>query len=494
MHKKLPFIALTWLAGCAPIEYYQTSCGPAEEWCPALTQVSIAPCEPEILPVPCPNRVLDLGIMIDIALQNNPDTRGTWNDARVAAAGLGVAKAPMYPTADLTETYEIGDQVFRTGGVNFTAVDNKSGQNVTTGGGRLKSYKSVESQLVLNYLLWDFGGRNASVESARELLFAADWVHNRAIQDVIFSVIDNYYLVQETKALLKAEDQDLEESQKNYEAALAQFEAGVKTKADVLQAKANLVQVQLRIVQLQGVLDTNYGKLAYAMGVPPDTRLNIVDVPKKVPTDDSMDQDVEQLITDGLMNRPDLAGAYAELLSRQADITVALSAGLPYLSANGSFLKTHYINNNIFDSHLYTGSIALNVPLFSGFLYEYQRKQAEAAADSAFENLRKKEQDIILDIVTSYYAFITAKKTVIYSEEFLDSALQNYEVAYGSYRAGVNSILDLLTAQKTLADARAARIQAIATWYRSLIHIAYSTGTINKNDSIPNKFKTREKK
>lgn len=494
MYKKLPFIALMWLAGCAPIEYYQISCGPAEEWCPALTQVSIAPCEPEILPVPCPDRVLDLGIMIDIALQNNPDTRGTWNDARAAAAGLGVAKAPMYPTADLTETYEVGDQVFRIAGINFANIGTQTGLNATTGGGRLKSYKSVKSQLVLNYLLWDFGGRNASIESARELLFAADWAHNRAIQDVIFSVIDNYYLVQETKALLKAEDQDLEDAQKSYDAALAQFESGVKTKADVLQAKANLVQVHLRIVQLKGALDTNYGKLAYSLGVPPDTPLNVVDVPKKVPTDDSMVQNIEQLITDGLMNRPDLAAAYAELLSRQADITAALSAGMPYLSANGSFLKTHYINNNLFDSHLYTGSIALNMPLFEGFLYEYQRKQAEAAADSAFENLRKKEQNIILDILTSYYAFTTAKKTVLYSEEYLESAQQNYDVAYGRYRAGIGSILDLVTAQKTLADARAARIQAIAKWYRSLVHIAYSTGTINKNDSIPNKFKTREKK
>ena len=54
------------------------------------------------------------------------------------------------------------------------------------------------------------------------------------------------------------------------------------------------------------------------------------------------------------------------------------------------------------------------------------------------------------------------------TRDLLASALQSAEVADGRYRAGVGSILDLLTAQSALADARSQEAQARSLWFLSM--------------------------
>jgi outer membrane protein TolC len=51
-------------------------------------------------------------------------------------------------------------------------------------------------------------------------------------------------------------------------------------------------------------------------------------------------------------------------------------------------------------------------------------------------------------------------------------------VADGRYRAGVGSILDLLTAQSALADARSQEAQARSLWFLSMAQLAYATGAL----------------
>jgi outer membrane protein len=56
-------------------------------------------------------------------------------------------------------------------------------------------------------------------------------------------------------------------------------------------------------------------------------------------------------------------------------------------------------------------------------------------------------------------------------------------VALGRYKAGVGSILDLLSAQSALESARAQRVQATADWYVSLAALARDTGTLTASSS-----------
>ena len=71
-----------------------------------------------------------------------------------------------------------------------------------------------------------------------------------------------------------------------------------------------------------------------------------------------------------------------------------------------------------------------------------------------------------------------AEKQVGSAQDLLASASQSAEVAQGRYKAGVGSILDLLTAQTALANARAQEVQARANWLLSITSLAHDTGSL----------------
>jgi outer membrane protein TolC len=81
-------------------------------------------------------------------------------------------------------------------------------------------------------------------------------------------------------------------------------------------------------------------------------------------------------------------------------------------------------------------------------------------------------------VFTSYYALQTATQRVSTSAELLSSAVQSEEVARGRYAEGVGSILDLLTAQSALADARAQAVLSRWTWYASLAQLSHDAGIL----------------
>ena len=64
------------------------------------------------------------------------------------------------------------------------------------------------------------------------------------------------------------------------------------------------------------------------------------------------------------------------------------------------------------------------------------------------------------------------------TRDLLASAAQSAEVAQGRYKAGVGSILDLLTAQSALANARSEEAQARSLWFLSVAQLAHATGVL----------------
>ena len=88
------------------------------------------------------------------------------------------------------------------------------------------------------------------------------------------------------------------------------------------------------------------------------------------------------------------------------------------------------------------------------------------------------EQQVILQVWQSYQSVKTAEKQVGSARDLLASARQSAEVADGRYKAGVGSILDLLTAQTALANARAQEVQARANWLLSITSLAHDTGSL----------------
>ena len=88
-------------------------------------------------------------------------------------------------------------------------------------------------------------------------------------------------------------------------------------------------------------------------------------------------------------------------------------------------------------------------------------------------------------VVTSYVNLHTASARVRTANVLLSSAQQSEDVARGRYKAGVGTILDLLTAQSALSSARAQQAQARWTWATALAQLAHDVGVLGVHGEAP---------
>ncbi|MDP9359874.1 MAG: TolC family protein [Acidobacteriota bacterium] len=429
-----------------------TPATPASTWTPPKNAVPPTVAGSTDLVLPTAFARLELAQIVDLALSNNPLTRTTWLEARASEANLGSVRAAYLPTVDL--------------GASLTRAHTISSTATTL----------AAPALSLNYLLFDFGGRNAATEAARQTLIAADYTHNQALQDVILRVEQAYYDYLDAKALLIAQTSTIKERQTSLDSADARHRAGVATIADVLQARTALSQAQLTYETIDGNLHRLQGTIATTMGLPAATPFEVGELPLDVPARQVSDA-VESLIGRAVAERPDLAAARAAIERARARVTVMRAQGLPSVGLGASVAPvfTNGINQH---TTPYSAGVSLRFPLFTGFRNTYDVRAAEIETQLAAENARGLEQQINLQVWTSYYDLQTAMQRLTTSRDLLRNAQESVDVALGRYRAGIGNILDLLTAEAALENARAEEVQARTDWFLSVAQLAHDTGTL----------------
>jgi outer membrane protein TolC len=220
------------------------------------------------------------------------------------------------------------------------------------------------------------------------------------------------------------------------------------------------------------------GALATAVGVPATVPVDVGDLPEDLPLERTV-ASIDELIARASAERPDLAARRFEAEAAQQHIQSVRAEGLPKLFANGSVNRTYYYNATGSPySDNYAGSILLRIPVFTGLDTVYSTKKAKEEAAVAQAAATRAQDQVTLDVWTSYYAVQTATQTVKTSRDLLASAGQSAEVEQGRYKEGVGSILDLLSAQAALANARAQDVEARSFWFLSMAQLAYATGAL----------------
>jgi len=405
---------------------------------------------------------------LSIALELNPHTQGTWAHAQASYYGQEMALSNYYPT--LSETGQLIAQ-------NTTLHPKRDDQGNTFDNGEVGKTTTYYSNLALSYLLFDFGGREANYRVARAQLASANWTHNRTIQDVLISVIRQYLDYVTNKGLAEARREDLENAQKNLEAAQARFEVAVGTKVDVLQAQSNQIKAQLALEQIEGNVKIALGSLAAAMGLPVTTQLQVPDLPTDLPFH-QIAGDLDALVETAKNRRPDLLARQADLIAQMEAVKLARSAGLPTLSFQANSQRWIYNNTALSSQTQNSIALTLEIPIFQGFFFENQTRQAEALAQRAYADWMDAETLALVDVLTFYNDLIVAKDQVKSASEFLKYAEEAYNLAFFGYQNGVSSFLDLLNAQVNLSQAKAAVIEARSKFLTSMANVAYAVGVM----------------
>jgi len=407
-----------------------------------------------------PIAALSLEQAVDIALCRNPALRSAWAAAHQQAAALGSAESAWLPTITATdvESRTYGKYVDVTGNIDTTPQDTN------------------DAAINLSWTIYDFGGRTGRIRSARYLLDAAAKTADSTIQQTVFNVVQSYYGVVAGKDALAAAKIAEDVAKRSVEIARALQTGGAATLGDVLQAETAYDQAVLARVQAGQTASTSVGTLAVTIGVPADTpiKLDVVGpVPAEVP---ALTARMADLMSEATRQRPDLAAAFAQRASAEADITVARSVGRPSIALTGGHDR---IDTSGVPLQNYSQvGVTLTVPIFTGFGVGYGVRQAQAILETRDANVEQARLNVSQGVWNGYYALDSAIQQLAATATLVATADSNQTVALGRYQAGVGTILDVLTAQVAAASAAQTRITAVLNWEVSRAQLVLALGRL----------------
>jgi len=408
----------------------------------------------------------DLPALIDIALSNNPDTRVTWDQARAAAAAYGVSRAPYYPVVGTTVPGGYERLIFQLPGQNAV----------------LRQWQ-VTPVLEFTYILLDFGRRDAGAAAARAQLAAANFSFNRKLQDVVFATQRSFYSIGAAKAAVQAAEQNVELARTDDDAVSRRVDLGLATEPELLLSRQRVAQSRYDLASAHLLVREAQANMAVALGVAANTPLDVPSL-ESIPIPAGLGGEVDQLIETAVRSRPDLAAQVATLDARRATVEQTKAQFYPTVGVSGAYgLQawqykydgTKTVNAN---QPQYTALLTINWDIFTGFKRLNDVRGAEASRDAASAQLKSLEVDAISSVWRAYYEFQTALSRYEYARALLAASQESYNANLDTYRQGLSTIVELLTADRDLANARYTIVQSRADLLTSSAAVAYAVGAI----------------
>ena len=413
-----------------------------------------------VLPPSFEGGELNLAELIDIALQNNPTTKQTWAKARSYAAQYGQSLASFYPSVTAQASYYRDKSTFISPLAPTPYYYTQGGPDFT-----------------LTYTLFDFGQRSAVAIAAREALYYADFNHNQSLQTVMQSVMDDYYDYLYQQAEQQATQANLENAQSSLDAANQKFALGLAALGDVAQARTQFLQAKINFTTQKQKVENAYAQLAADLGLPANLVFKVQPMPEQV-TADLVLESVDLLVEKAQVQRQDFLGAQAAVRAREAMLLKAKRDVLPAINANLDF-GHYWFMQGFEEKHFHwTMILQASIPLFKGVYYKNGIKKAVADMEQSQADLMQLELSIVQDVTTAHMGVKTAAQNLTDTYEYLKAAEMEFNIALSSYKAGTATILDVMSAQSSLADARSKKANSQKGWFTSLAAVAYATGSL----------------
>jgi outer membrane protein len=412
-----------------------------------------------------PNAILSLARAVDLALCNNADIQSAAATVRVRAAQLGEARSEYWPTLTVSAT-ELRENTRYPGAATSSTTDSA-----------LTMYGT------LNWRLFDFGGRAGDSLAASKLLEAALGTRDATIQKVLGSVVEAYFDAVTAKALLNTKTEDAAIAAETLASAERRLQRGDGAQSDALQAKTALVRATLDTNHARGSYQTSLAVLAYSVGIPTGTPYS---VPDEADTPTTVDEkSLSVWLDDARQRHPAILAARADVEVAQAQVISARSSGRPTIDFQANYYANGFPEQGLATARQRSATVGISVtvPVFDGFLNRYKVHEARATVSVKEAALVYTERVTLTEIVKAYSDATAAMANLRESQSLLQAAEASETSSKRRYESGATDILEVLSTQAALADARQERVRCLADWRSARLRLLATSGILS-NDAI----------
>ena len=324
-------------------------------------------------------------------------------------------------------------------------------------------------------LIYDFGHTHNLVLARKLDEKASNASALATTEEIVLATDQAFYDALTAQAELNVAEQTVSTRQTTETQVGEMTRNKLKSTLDLSFADVDLSQAKLLQLDAQNNTDAAMAVLDAILGLDHSIRYSLVEeaaAPPPPPTS------VDPLIQTALQQRPDLQSLTFTTESAQKYTRAQWDQMLPTFSAAGTagiipvHPGTYYLNN-------WWGGIGGNVsiPVFNGFLYTSEAREAKYRAQAAQENARDLRDRIVRDVRTSWLQANTSWQRMAVTAQLVQQANLAMNLASTRYKLGLSSIVELSQAQLQQTSAQIEDTSARYQYRLALSTLNYETGT-----------------
>jgi outer membrane protein TolC len=403
-------------------------------------------------------KVVSLEEAVEVALSAQPQIQARLYDYAAARFRVDQAFSPLLPqlTAVLSGQYSSSTVLTTSSGGTTIAV---------------QSSRSLEDtflgQVSLSQLLFDFGKTVASVDAARKLAEISRFDIELQRQLVTLAVKEAYTNTLFAMRLIRVQRQALERADLNLKSVRGFFDVGTRPKSDVVRAEVDVANARVDNIRADNAERLARVALNTSMGVPANTKFELVDNLVYVKVTDP-DRD---LVAEALKQRPEYTQAKLRIEGSESLLKRSFRDFFPDVVGTGSYGG---VRSSL--DPAWSAGIALNWSLFDGGNRLSRYREAKANLEASQARLKVTELDIAREVEQARSTVLESDERILAAQAAVASAQENFRLVQGRFDAGVGTILDLTDAQLALTQAQNTEAQALADFRIALARLERALG------------------
>ncbi len=264
-----------------------------------------------------------------------------------------------------------------------------------------------------------------------------------------------YYDVLVNQELARVSEERVVRAEEGLKVARARVASGAAVQTDSLQLMLELTRARVEVLRQRNALGTARYELGRLVGEPGPMDAVPFDTTAAPPLPISM----QEAVRIGLDQGPQYRAAQASERAAEANLKAQKSDYLPTLSIGGLHQR--------YDTELFPGAsnissvtFGLSYPLWNNGQREIEVSRARVNRDVSRAIREDLERVVRRDVTTAYDTYETSRAAAELAGVAVTVARENYRMQEMRYRAGASTILDLLDAQVSVAEAEAGLVQA----------------------------------
>jgi len=252
-------------------------------------------------------------------------------------------------------------------------------------------------------------------------------------------------------------------------------DAGDVSELDVARARTDLATTRAELQGLRGTRARTEHRLALLLGQAPAA---FQLVPQALAVDAPVPAVPPGLPSTLLERRPDVVAAQAQMRAASARVGQARSALFPalVLTANGGVASYELRDLFQWSARSWLTSAVFSLPLFDGGRNRALISQAEAQLAESVATYRSSVLQAFGDVEGQLSSLSTLREQSSSVSEAMVSARRSADLADKRYRAGEDSYLTLLDAQRSLLSVERQALQLRGAWAASTLGLVRALG------------------